>query len=240
VSVADYVVSSYTPSVTALTQRVKSDFPINEKVSGLFLTCQPNVPRATPIPGTIGEVSAIHAKAEGLAIRTLSLSGDAVTTEGCLEYMEKYSSIHLACHGKQDTSNPLQSRFLFHKGELHLNSIMQKNLPNADLAYLSACQTSAGQETLADEVVHLAAGMLAAGYRRVVSTMWEIGDKDAPRVASDFYEYLWRHRPEGSGSRFDGSLSAYALHYATQELRGRYDNTDRSLLAWMPFVHYGY
>ncbi|TEB25887.1 hypothetical protein FA13DRAFT_1896470 [Coprinellus micaceus] len=61
---------------------------------------------------------------------------------------------------------------------------------------------------------------LAAGYRRVVSTMWEIGDRHAPQVASDFYQYLWIHRPEGSGTRFDGSLSAYALHHATQELRG--------------------
>jgi CHAT domain-containing protein len=226
--------------VTALAERVKNDSPIDERASGLFLTCQPEVPRFDAIHGTKGEVREIHNEATVQGVRSFVLEGDAVTPDRCLEYMEEYSSIHLACHGFQDTSDPLQSRFLFHKGRLHLSAIMQKNLPNADLAYLSACQTSAGQETLANEVVHLAGGMLAAGYRRVVSTMWEIGDKDAPRVASDFYEYLWRNRPEGSGSRFDGSLSAYALHYATQELRGRYDNTDRSLLAWMPFVHYGY
>ncbi|TEB25886.1 hypothetical protein FA13DRAFT_1588015, partial [Coprinellus micaceus] len=138
-----------------------------------------------------------------------------------LEHMEEYSSIHPACHGIQETPNPLQSRFLFHKGGLDLNSIMRKNFPNANLAYLSACQTSAGQENLPDEAVHLAAGMLAAGHRRVVSTMWEIGDKSAPQVASDFYQYLWSRRPEGSGSHFDGTLSAYALHHATQQLRHR-------------------
>jgi CHAT domain-containing protein len=226
--------------VTALAQRVKNDFPIDERVSGLFLTCQPEVPRAAEILGTKAEVREIHQEATALGMRSLDLEGDAVTPEGCLEHMEEYSSIHLACHGVQDVSDPLQSRFLFHKGPLTLSSIMQKNLPNADLAYLSACQTSAGQETLADEVINLAAGMLAAGYRRVVSTMWEIGDGNASQVARDFYQYLWKHRPEGSGSHFDGSLSAYALHHATQELRGRLDNTDRSLLAWMPFVHYGY
>ncbi|TEB31189.1 hypothetical protein FA13DRAFT_1774537 [Coprinellus micaceus] len=238
--IADYAVSSYTPTVTALAQRVKNDSPIDERALGLFLTCQPEVPHFGAILGTKGEVREIYKGATEQGVRSLSLEGDTVTPERCLEYMEEYSSIHLACHGFQDISDPLQSRFLFHKGPLPLSSIMQKNLPNADLAYLSACQTSTGRETLANEVVHLAAGMLAAGYRRVVSTMWEIGDKDAPQVAHDFYKYLWRHRPEGSGSRFDGSLSAYALHHATQELRGRYDNTDRSLLAWMPFVHYGY
>jgi CHAT domain-containing protein len=239
-NISDYAVSSYTTTVTSLTQRVKNDFLTGERVSGLFLTCQPVVPHFGAIHGTKEEVRDIHKGATALGVRSLSLEGDAVTPEKCLEYMEEYSSIHLACHGFQDTSDILRSRFLFHKGPLPLSSIMQKNLMNADLAYLSACQTSAGQETLADEVVHLAAGMLAAGYHRVVSTMWEIGDGHAPQVASDFYQYLWKHRPEGSGSRFDGSLSAYALHYATQELRGRLDNTDRSLLAWMPFVHYGY
>ena len=239
-SISDYAVSSYTPTVTSLTQRVKNDAPIDERVSGLFLTCQPEVPHFAAIQGTKYEVREIHKEATVLGVRSLSFEGDAVTPEKYLEYVEEFSSIHLACHGFQDTSNPLRSRFLFHKGELPLNSIMQKNLPNADLAYLSACQTSTGQENLADEAVHLAAGMLAAGYRRVVSTMWEIGDEHASQVARDFYQYLWRHRPEGSGSRFDGSLSAYALHYATQELRGRHDNTDASLLAWMPFVHYGY
>ena len=114
------------------------------------------------------------------------------------------------------------------------------NLTNADLAFLSACQTSAGQEDLPNEAVHLAAGMLAAGYRRVVATMWAIGDQHAPQVASDFYGYLWSHRPEDSGSHFDGTLSAYALHHATQELRGRLDTTDCSLLAWIPYVHFGY
>ncbi|TEB25858.1 hypothetical protein FA13DRAFT_1896426 [Coprinellus micaceus] len=239
-SVADYVVSSYTPSVAALTQRVENDAPIDDRVSGLFLTSQPTAPGAPRILGTVKEVSAIHTKAQELQIRALNLSGDAITPKECLERMEEYSSIHLACHGIQETLNPLRSRFVFHKGGLDLNSVMQKNLPNADLAYLSACQTSAGQESLPDEAVHLAAGMLAAGYRRVVSTMWEIGDESASQVASDFYQYLWSRRPEGSGSRFDGTLSAHALHYATQQLRDRLGNTNASLLAWIPFVHYGY
>lgn len=33
-----------------------------------------------------------------------------------------------------------------------------------------------GDEKLSDEVVHLAAGISAAGYRGVVATMWSISD----------------------------------------------------------------
>jgi CHAT domain-containing protein len=53
-------------------------------------------------------------------------------------------------------------------------STHQSSLESAQLAYPSACHTSAGDEKLSEEAVHLAAGMMAAGYRGVLATMWEI------------------------------------------------------------------
>lgn len=232
--------SSYTPTVAALSERIKTNRLVDERVSGLFLTCQPNAASALPIPGTTNEVLSIHKELAANGIRSLKLEGDAVTADECLEYMGRYSSIHLACHASQNATEPLQSRFLFHNGTLGLNTIMQRDLKNADLAFLSACETSTGEETLSDEAVHLAAGMLAAGYRRVIATMWSIDDQHAPSVANDFYEYLLSGRRVGARSRFDGTLSARALHHATQRLRERLDNSDKSLLAWIPYVHWGY
>jgi CHAT domain-containing protein len=40
------------------------------------------------------------------------------------------------------------------------------------LAFLSACQTAMGDETTPDEMMHLAAALLFAGFRSVVATMW--------------------------------------------------------------------
>jgi CHAT domain-containing protein len=171
--------------------------------------------------------------------RALKLKGDEVTSEECLDHLERFSSVHLACHGSQNTANPLLSKFFFHRGTLDLSAIMRKDLKNADLAFLSACQTSTGDEKLVEEAVHLTAGMLAAGYRRVVGTMWSIRDATAQRVAVDFYDYLFKHREEGRGDRFDGSLSAYALHHAVHELRKNTGDSESSLLAWLPFVHFG-
>ncbi|KAJ3530303.1 hypothetical protein NMY22_g8630 [Coprinellus aureogranulatus] len=110
------------------------------------------------------------------------------------------------------------------------------------LAFLSACKTSVGEEKLPDEAVHLAAGMLAAGYRRVIATMWSINDKHATKVAQSFYQYLWDHPTDAlRDGGFDGTLSAYALHHATQELRWELGgDSDDSILAWAPFIHYGY
>ncbi|KAF5309319.1 hypothetical protein D9611_014396 [Ephemerocybe angulata] len=236
--VMDYAVSSYTPTVTSLTDRVKNHRRINQGVVGLFLTSQPKVPGAAEIPGTSREVEAAYSRARQNRARALKLVGDDVTVEECLDHLEVYSNVHLACHASQNVAEPLESRFLFHDGSMTLGMIIQRNLKNADLAFLSACQTSTGDEQLSNESVHLAAGMLAAGYRRVVATMWSIGDQHATDVSSDFYEYLWRRADVDD--RFDGSWSAYALHEAIQKLRNRLDNSENSLLAWVPFVHFGY
>ncbi|KAF6755301.1 CHAT domain-containing protein [Ephemerocybe angulata] len=246
-SVLDYVVSSYTPSVTALTDRVKKHGSINRTAAGLFLTSQPNpnVRGYSPIPGTTKEVQSIYAMVMESKGRAVLREGDELTVNECLEHMKNFSSIHLACHGSQNANMPLQSRFIFHAGPLELSTILKSNLTNADLAFLSACQTSAGEETLPDEAVHLAAGMLAAGYQRVVASMSSIGDKPAQQVAHDFYKYLLsRRREDGftTGHNFDGTLSAYALHHSIRELRGRLEgpDSDDSLLTWVPFVHFGY
>ncbi|KAF6747978.1 CHAT domain-containing protein [Ephemerocybe angulata] len=234
-SAMKHVISSYTPSISALTDRVKNSCSVDKAVSGLFLTSQPNAPEASSIPGTTKEVEAIYDMAVDAGTRVVKAEGSEVTIETCLEYFETFSSIHLACHASQNAADPLRSRLLLHDGPLDLSTVIQRNLKNADLAFLSACQTSTGEEKLPDEAVHLAAGMLAAGYRRVVASMWSIGDQHAREVAADFYSYLWR---EGRDLEDEGS--AYALHHATRELKSRLDNSEQSLLAWIPYVHFGY
>ncbi|KAF5324013.1 hypothetical protein D9611_008447 [Ephemerocybe angulata] len=220
-SVLDYAISSYTPTVTAITDR-------------------PNPPGAGSISGTTKEVQSIFDMVTRGGVRALKVEGSALDVGECLKYMQEFSSIHLACHASQNAAEPLHSRFLFHTGSLDLATIMKSDLKHADLAFLSACQTSTGEAKLSNEAVHLAAGMLAAGYRCVVATMWSISDKRAQEVANDFYEYLGSHRERGMDSIFDGTLSAYALHYAIQNLRHRLDDSEHSLLTWAPFVHFGY
>ncbi|KAF6754601.1 CHAT domain-containing protein [Ephemerocybe angulata] len=234
-SLLDYAVSSYIPTVRALTEQTGNNHP----TSGIFITSQPRVPGSSPIPGTTEEVRSIYRMATEKGKRVAIAEGGAVTVARCLEYMEEFGSIHLATHATQNAADPLQSRFLFHEGSLTLDTIIRRNLRNADLAFLSACQTSTGEHRLSDEAVHLAAGMLAAGYRRVVATMWSIGDKHAPEVANDFYQYVWSSTDSGGGNSFDGIHSAYALHHALQRLRLRLDESERSLLAWIPYVHFG-
>ncbi|KAF6746417.1 CHAT domain-containing protein [Ephemerocybe angulata] len=238
----DLVVPNGTPVLSSPSRRRnlwRNRQSVNPKASGLLLTNQPDAPGASPIPGTTKEVRSIFKQAEASGVRVLKLEGDEMSVAGCLNRMQDFSSIHLACHGSQNAAEPLQSHFLFHKGPLELGTILRSNLKHADLAFLSACQTSTGQGKLSDEAVHLTAGMLAAGYYRVIGTMWSIGDVPAQEVSTAFYEYLFSHQHENGSAKFDGTLSAVALHHATQQLRLSINDSEHSLLTWIPFVHFG-
>ena len=154
--------------------------------------------------------------------------------------MESHSSIHFACHAKQDINDPLKSGFYLHDGRLELADIIRQNIPHCQLAFLSACQTSTGDEKLSEEAVHLAAGMLAVGYQGVVATMWSIADQYGAQIAEGFYKYL-TDREVPSGVRGIESINAArALHQAIQGIRKRVGDTEQGLLKWVPYVHFGY
>lgn len=92
--------------------------------------------------------------------------------ETVLEHLSEAAIAHFACHGHQDPTDPLKSHLLLASGPLELSRLMERPMPNATLAFLSACETAMGDENCADEVIHIAATMLFAGFRGVVGTMW--------------------------------------------------------------------
>jgi CHAT domain-containing protein len=240
-SLSDFAVSSYTPNVGALVERVQSSRQINQKKIGLLMISQPDTPMLHPIPGTTVEVQAIKQVLANHNVQYLCLESENATVNEVKKKMDAYSCIHFACHATQDTTKPLQSGFYLHDGQLKLSEIIKEQLIEADLAFLSACQTSTGDEKLSQEAVHLAGGMLAAGYRGVVATMWSIEDQYGPGIAENFYKHLINHGADNKkgleGLTSDGA--AHALHYATQQIRKTLDNSELSLLAWVPYVHFG-
>lgn len=49
---------------------------------------------------------------------------------------------------------------------------MKTPMPNAELAFLCACETAKGDSNVPDEALHVAATMIFAGFRGAVGTMW--------------------------------------------------------------------
>ncbi|KAG9078784.1 hypothetical protein FS749_009148 [Ceratobasidium sp. UAMH 11750] len=190
---------------------------------------QDNTPGFSPLPGTAKELENISVQTGNL--RLTRLEGYSATTSAELAALDDHSWVHLACHGSQSSTKPTASAFHLHDGPLDLVTIIQKQLKHADLAFLSACQTAKGDEHLPEEAVHLAAGMIMAGYRRVIATMWSINDEDAPLVAEKFYAYMLdgQHSNEGKAAK--------ALHYAVGCLRDKVGTKEFG--RWAPYIHIG-
>ncbi|KAG9088894.1 hypothetical protein FRC06_001797 [Ceratobasidium sp. 370] len=221
----NYVVSSYTPTLSALCRPA----PTPSNFRGILAVGQAASVGTSPLPGTVVELDKVEETTSQLPFTRLE--GSRATTSAVLSAMEKHSWVHLACHASQDVSEPTASSFQLHDGGLSLAAITRKELQHADFAFLSACQTAMGYDKLPDESVHLAAGMLMVGFKSVVATMWSIKDQDAPLVAEKVYSYML------AGKVPDSSRAAEALHKSVASLRDTIGETE--FARWVPYIHMG-
>ncbi|KAJ7737636.1 CHAT domain-containing protein [Mycena maculata] len=228
---SDFVISSYTPSLAALIQGFRPRLQ-SRKPFQVLAIAQPSAQGQTYIPGTQAEITSIQKHATG-KVPVLRLDANMATVDNVQAGMRDSSWVHFACHGVQNASDPTESALLLAgNSRLTVSSIIKLSLPEADFSFLSACETATGNEVLQDEAVHLAGGMLSAGYRGVIATMWTIMDSDAPQIASDVYERLFQISPP------DSSLAAEALHHAVKKLREESEGT-KPFSHWVPFIHVG-
>ncbi|KAF9009688.1 CHAT domain-containing protein [Cyathus striatus] len=243
-NIMDYAISSYTPTITALTQSIskhnqqKSRQP--QEFKGLLTVSEPEAPDLPTIPSTALESCALKKLFDSFSYTLHSLDGVEATVKNVSDAMPLYNWIHLSCHALQNDS-PLKSAFYLHDGELSLSDIIKKPLPHSQFAFLSACETGKGDEKLSEEAIHLAAGMLAAGYTSVVATMWSISDIHAPQVSEEFYSYILQKEDESSmeNSYPDCTRAAAALHHAIGKFRHLIGDDEDSLLLWVPYIHVG-
>jgi len=176
--VSDYVVSSYTPTLSALL----SPLPPPTNNFKMLAVIQPHAAGYSSLPSTYRELLRIESRVPEECLVKLGIPGALATVENVLSHLSTISIVHLACHGVQDTKNPFESMLILGDDErLKISRIMEQPMPNASLAFLSACETAMGDEDLPDEAIHLAASLLFAGFRGVVATMWwasgSLGDR---------------------------------------------------------------
>ncbi|KAJ7442795.1 CHAT domain-containing protein [Mycena galericulata] len=236
---SDYVVSSYTPTLTALL-----DPPVHTTATFKFTAViESHVPNYNPLPGALEELRKLVAAVPDEWLTSLVNT----TSETALAHLRKSSIVHFACHGVQDFEQPLDSGLILSDGRLKVSEIMRR--PGGDnalaarksmsLAFLSACETAKGDKTTPDEAMHLARSLLFAGFRGVVATMWTMDDFDGPKIAATFYEHLFKDCDPNSNPPVlpDLTQAATALHLAVAKLRR--EKPDIPFRRWVPFVHYG-
>lgn len=217
--VLDRVVSSYTPTLRALIHaRARPAGPAGPKRSLLVaMEHTPGAPDLTVQP----EIDAM----KGLLGDRCKVIENA-TVADVRDRLDGHPWVHFACHGTQDPEQPSHSGVALRDGTLTVLDIAGLRLPDAELAFLSACRTASIGAALTDEAIHLAAALHTTGFRHVVATLWPVYDVVAPEVTRLFYEGLAAARDP-----------AESLHRAVRRLRD--DGNSALPGVWAPYVHLG-
>jgi CHAT domain-containing protein len=140
-------------------------------VPRVLLVAQPEVAALPNLPNALVEADVV---ATVLPSQCMIQKPDSRMTSvhEVVEALGNVNILHLACHAHQDQHNPLSSGFDICHERLTLGKLMQVDMPHAQLAYLSACESAAMDETRPDEGVNLADTMLFVGFKSVIATMW--------------------------------------------------------------------
>ncbi|KAJ3565059.1 hypothetical protein NP233_g7889 [Leucocoprinus birnbaumii] len=221
-------VPSYTSTLNSLLRGRKRRYKpaTNSKIIVIGISELPDGGYA-PLPNVMKEVQIIK---EVTPHKTIIVNSQAVTRNVVTE-LPAAEWLHLACHGQQgNPKEPLNSCLLLYDDKLYLKQLLSMPLPNAELVFLSACETAMGDTTMSNEALHLAGGMLFAGFGAAIATLWSINDDDGPVVARVVYEHLFH-----PGSERSAVDSAEALKKAVDHLREMGVPTYR----WVPFIHIG-
>jgi CHAT domain-containing protein len=172
----DFVVSSYTPTLTALLRGQRATRPLSRDELSIALIAEKQAQDTTllviyDVDREIEHVAAV-ASLHGVIIAHERVG--STTIEETSKVMQVASIVHLACHGIQDTIDATQSGFCLGDGRLTITKWMELNLENAFLAFLSACETAKGNQEQPNQTMHLAAAMFFSGFKSVVATMWYV------------------------------------------------------------------
>lgn len=205
----DYVVSSYTPTLTALLRAQKGATPLMRHALSIALIAEKKGHDANlvVIHGVDKEVEDIESLARFSRVGKVHRISSPTTISRTCEAMQSANVVHLACHGIQDGLHATQSGFCLGDGRLTISQLMDSRMEEAFLAFLSACDTASGDKEHPDQAMHLAAAMLFTGFRTVVATMWYMNSSQHSLSCANFEQGDQRCRwAKGSEVVLPGTL----------------------------------
>lgn len=223
-------VSSYTPTMGALihAQTRVADSATQVPMRSVLVVGQADTPGERPLRNVTKEIKAIRNIIPSSALILQSSEG---TKEAVLHGIRECKWLHLACHGHRHSTQPFKSHFSMHDGPISLLDLMSKDLPQAELAVLSTCHSARGSNVLPDESQLPAAGMLIAGFKSVLGTMWAFEDGLGSPLSEEFYKIML-------DGKKDYTDAAVALAKAFHMVRKK-DKSAVSFMQSINVVHYG-
>jgi CHAT domain-containing protein len=203
---------SYAPSVSVFhLSRAKRERPGEQS---LIL----GVPDAYA-PHIAGEIEAVAASLP----KAITFTGPSATVERLREYAPSSRFVHIATHGWFRQDNPMFSSVRLGTSEVRVYEFYELDLA-CDLITLSGCGTGLSTVVAGDELLGLVRGLLYAGARAVLVSLWDVSDASTAQFMEFFYRELAAHGDKSS-----------ALRAAMTRLRVDYPHP----FFWAPFVLIG-
>jgi CHAT domain-containing protein len=135
-SASDYIVSSYIPTLSALSKSRADWSPVPcDKLGGILAACRSS-PGWSSLDSVAREIEVTKTRFENASVHVVHVSSPNTTVQMLRQALEGEGAhmLHLACHGMQAES-PLDSAFLLSDGRLTIQGLMSTRLPNAVLAF---------------------------------------------------------------------------------------------------------
>lgn len=145
--------------------------------------------------------------------------GEEANEEQLRNYGPTSRYVHIATHGFFRSDNPMFSSLRLGRSQLTLFDLYNLRLP-AELVTLSGCGTGLNVVVGGDELLGLVRGLLYAGARSLLVTLWDVSD----RSTADFMKLFYKHL----GTTAD---KAVAVQMAMRDLRQSYPHP----YFWAPF-----
>lgn len=241
-SAMDHVISSYIPTIKALSYaREQPLLSAEPKHNAVAMVTMKTTPGSQDLAMAEEEAQVISQILTERAVPSTHLPQP--TAPQVLGQLESCLMMHFACHGQSDQADPLESHLLLEKKDafgrsqldrLTIRAIIQAKSSKATLAYLSGCLTASNPVLhQADEHLSLSSVFQLAGFRHVIGTYWTSKDEACKEVARSFYTALFdpRHVEIDPDRRV-----ALAYHIAVAAWRKK---KGKNPLWWAPFVHMG-
>jgi CHAT domain-containing protein len=173
----------------------------------IYSLCQNRPSKATGpgivlgIPDEAAPLILDEAKAVAAAIPEAELLvGRNATTDELRIKGARSRIIHIATHGHFRQDNPMFSGIRLGDSMLSLYDLYQLKLP-AELITLSGCATGLNVVAAGDELVGLARGLIYAGARSALLTLWDVQDRSTLEFMASFYRHLFSNADKSQSAR---------------------------------------
>ena len=137
------------------------------------------------LPGAREEAQAVGALYPG----SLRLLDEAATVPAVCAAMDGAALVHMAAHGRLRSDNPLFSSLLMYDGQLTVYDLERLN-QSPEHVVLAACETARPHVMAGDEVLGLAAALLAQGTASLVAPIVAVLDAATVPLMSEYHRQL--------------------------------------------------